>query len=88
MITVGEKKNGLLLAATVYLSVLILGGCTSIKYSYDTTTGFSGLKSYAWSSPWTAYSGPDPLLEENVRAIVTGCSPGKDSSGRKRSPIC
>jgi len=54
----------------VFLAVLIMGGCaTTIKYSYDARTGFSGLKSYKWA-PSSAISSRDSLLEINVQVLA------------------
>ena len=46
---VTKRKERSALAMAVLLTVLILGGCTSIKYSYDTTKPSSGLKTYTWA---------------------------------------
>lgn len=54
--------------AAVLLSVLILGGCASIKYAYDMKTKFSDQKSYAWPPP-PSYQ-PDHLLEKNVQDLA------------------
>ena len=70
MMTVCKGKRSSVLGVTVLLSVLILGGCTTIKYSYDTRTGFSGLKSYTWGPSSVIYGGQDPLLETNVRVLA------------------
>ena len=51
--------------------MLIIGGCAPfIKYSHDTRTGFSGLKSYAWVPSSSGYGGADSLLEANVRVLA------------------
>lgn len=65
------KTEGLLaIIGTVVLAMLVLGGCaTTIKYSYDTRTGFSGLKSYKWA-PSSALSSQDFLLETNVQVLA------------------
>ena len=57
-------------AVALLLTVLILGGCTSIKYSYDTGTDFSGLKTYAWAPAAGIYGGQDSVLEANVRDLA------------------
>jgi Domain of unknown function (DUF4136) len=65
-------KAGTHIAAigTIFLAVLIMGGCaTTIKYSYDTRTEFSGLKSYKWAPASAIYS-QDPLLETNVQVLA------------------
>jgi len=69
MMTVCKGKKDLALAVAVSLSLLILGGCTSIKYSYDTGTSFVGLKTYAWAPSSAGYGDQDPLLETNVRVL-------------------
>ena len=64
-------KGRLALAGTILLAVLIIGGCAAtIKYSYDTRTGFSGLRSYAWAPSSSSYGGADSLLETNVRVLA------------------
>jgi hypothetical protein len=56
---------------TVFLAVLITGGCaTTIKYSYDTRTGFPGLKSYKWVPSLAAMSSQESLLEKNVQVLA------------------
>ena len=56
---------------TVFLAVLIMGGCaTTIRYSYDTRTGFPGLKSYKWAPSWAVMSPQDSLLETNVQVLA------------------
>jgi len=68
--SVFERKRGLALIATLFLSVLLMGGCaTSIKYLYDTKTSFPEQKSYAWA-PSSAMYRQDPLLEANVQALT------------------
>jgi hypothetical protein len=68
--SVFERKKGLALIATLFLSVLLTGGCaTSIKYLYDTKTSFPEQKSYAWA-PSSAMYRQDPLLETNVQALT------------------
>ena len=65
-----KGKGRLALIVTVFLSVLIMGGCaTTIKYSYDTKTSFSEQKSYTWAQS-SAMCRQDPLLEANVRALA------------------
>ena len=39
MMTKCRATKNLLLAVAAFLSLLILGGCTSVKYSYDTGMG-------------------------------------------------
>ena len=62
-------KESLALIVTVFLTALILGGCTAIKYSYDMKTSFSEPKSYTWAPSSSAY-GKDPLLEANVQVLA------------------
>lgn len=70
MMRVLKGEARLALIATVFLSILIMGGCaTAIKYSYDTKTSFSERKSYAWAPSSTVYR-QDPLLETNVRVLA------------------
>jgi hypothetical protein len=70
MMTICRGTKNLLLAVAAFLSLLILGGCTSVKYSYDTGTGFSGLKTYMWGPPSIGYADRDPLLEVNVQVLA------------------
>src|SRR6476659_891013 len=70
MMTVCKGKKGSVLAVTLLLSLLVLGGCTSIKYSYNTGTGFVGLKTYAWAPSSVTYGGRDALLETNVQVLA------------------
>ena len=65
-----KQKGSLVLALTLFVSVTILSSCTSIKYSYDTRTPFSGLKTYAWAPSSVIYGGQDSLLETNVRVLA------------------
>ncbi len=65
-----KGRERLALIMTVFLSVLIMGGCaTAIKYSYDTKTSFPELKSYTWA-PSSAMNRQDPLLETNVQVLA------------------
>jgi hypothetical protein len=70
MMSIFTGKERLALIMTAFLSVLIVGGCaTSIKYSYDTKTGFPELKSYTWAQSSTM-NRQDPLLETNVQVLA------------------
>ena len=65
-----KEYKSLALTATIFLSVMIIGGCaTAIKYSYDTKASFSEQKSYAWA-PSSGMSRQDSLLEANVRTLA------------------
>jgi hypothetical protein len=64
-----KRIKNLVLAVAVFLP-LILGGCKSVKYSYDTGTGLSGLKTYAWALSSVGYGDRDSLLETNVRVLA------------------
>ena len=68
MTTASKTRETLALIVTLLLVVLALGGCTSIKYSYDMKSSFSGAKNYAWAPSETTY-GKDPLLESNVQVF-------------------
>jgi hypothetical protein len=68
MTTLGKKN--LVLAAASFLSILILGGCTSVKYSYDTGGGLAGVKTYAWAPSSVGYGDRDALLESNVQVMA------------------
>jgi hypothetical protein len=72
MISLCKERRSLVLAVTLFLSVLSLVGCTSIEHSYNTSTGFLGLKSYAWvpSVTYGGFSGPDFLVEANVEILA------------------
>ncbi len=63
-------KRNVIVAAGLFLSVLMLGACTSIKYSYDSRTPFTGLKTYAWGPSSVIYGSQDPLLEANVQILA------------------
>jgi hypothetical protein len=65
-----KAKACLVVIGTIILAVLIMGGCAStVKYSYDTKAGFSGLKSFKWA-PSTVMSSQDSLLEANVQSLA------------------
>ena len=64
-----QGKDRWAMIATLFLSVLIMGGCATIKYSYDTKTKFADQKSYAWA-PFSSLSQPDHLLETNVHDLA------------------
>ena len=70
MMTPRIGKERVAPAVALLLTVLILGGCTSIKYSYDTGTGFSMVKTYAWAPAAGIYGGQDSVLEANVRDLA------------------
>jgi hypothetical protein len=70
MMTVCKGKKNLVPAVAVFLSLLIVGGCTSIKYSYDTGMGFSGLKTYTWAPSPVGYGDRDALIERNVQVLA------------------
>jgi hypothetical protein len=73
MIYLCKERRSLVLSATLFLSVLSLGGCTSIEHSYNTSAGFLGLKNYAWapsSVPYGSSVGPDSLVEANVKVLA------------------
>ena len=66
-----KGEGRLALIVTVVLAVLIMGGCAAtMKYSYDTRTDFSGLKSYGWVPSSVTYVGAGSLLETNVRVLA------------------
>ena len=65
-----EGKERLALIVTIFLSILIMGGCTTtIKYSYDMKISFSERKSYMWD-PLSVEAKQHPLLETNVQALA------------------
>ena len=64
-----KGKERWAMIAAVLLSVLIMGGCATIKYSYDTKTKFADHKSYTWAPSSSLYQ-PDHLLEKNVRDLA------------------
>jgi len=66
----GIFKENLAFAVTVILSVLILGGCTTVKYSYDMKTFIAAPQSYTWAPRSTPQSANDPLLEANVQVLA------------------
>ena len=68
--SVFKAKTHILSIRTIFFVVLIMVGCaTTIKYSYDTSKEFSGLKSYKWA-PSSAISSRDSLLEINVQVLA------------------
>ena len=69
MMTVCKRKKNLVLAVAVLLPLLLVEGCTCVKYSYDTGTDFSGLKTYMWAPSSVGYGNRDPLLERNVQVL-------------------
>jgi hypothetical protein len=69
MMTASRGRGALALVVTGLLLVLALGGCTSIKYSYDMKSSFPAPKNYAWAPSETTY-GKDPLLESNVQVFA------------------
>jgi hypothetical protein len=69
LMTAFKGKKRLAPIVTVFLAVLILGGCTAIKYSYDMKTSFLQPKSYTWRPSLATY-GRDPLLETNVQVLA------------------
>ena len=69
MMTVCKGKKNLVLAVTVLLPLLLVEGCTCVKYSYDTGTDFSGLKTYMWAPSSVGPGDRDPLLERNVQVL-------------------
>ena len=65
-----KVKVRLALIATVFLSVLIMGGCTTaVKYSYDSKINFAERTSYTWA-PSSAMYRQDLLLEKNVQVFA------------------
>ena len=69
MMTVCKGKESLVLAVTVFLSVLILGGCTTIKYSYDMKASFLGTKEL-YVGTVNGHVCERPLLETNVQVLA------------------
>jgi hypothetical protein len=70
MMTIRRGTKNLLPAVVAFLSLLVLDGCTSVKYSYDTGTSFSGLKTYTWAPSSAGYGDRDPLVETNVQLLA------------------
>jgi hypothetical protein len=71
MMSVFKGKRSLVLAVTVFLSALMLGGCTTVKYSYDMKAGFTEPKSYTWApSSELVTDVKDPLLETNIQVLA------------------
>ncbi len=67
----GRRRAARVLVAIVApLMILIGGGCaTSINHSYDPSTSFGPLKSYAWAPGSVAYS-QSGLVEANVQFVA------------------
>ena len=70
MMTECKGKKSLVPAVAVFLSLLIVGGCTSIKYSYDTGTGYSGVENLHVGSGISRLRVRTPLLETNVQVLA------------------
>ena len=66
-----RRAARVLVAAVAPLMILIGGGCaTAINHSYDPSTNFGALKSYAWApGPAAAYS-QSSLVEANVQFLA------------------
>jgi hypothetical protein len=64
-----KAEAHLAVIGTVFIAMLIMGGCASIKYSYDPRTSFSELKSYMWVPSSDNYS-KNSLLERNVQVFA------------------
>ena len=70
MMTVCKGMKTLVLGVAAALSLLVLVGCTCVKYSYNTGTTFAGLKTYTWAGSSAGYGDRDPLLESNVQLLA------------------
>ena len=63
-----EKRTRWGMMATVLASALLMGGCTTFKYTFDMKSSFTEQKSYAWApAMFTNQSGR--LLESNVQVL-------------------
>ena len=63
-----EEAARALATVLAFLAVLVIAGCaTTYNYTYDPTTRFAELKSYAWASPQPQR---DSLVGTNIRFIA------------------
>jgi len=78
------RKSGTwrLVAAVVPLVVVFVGGCaTTINHTYDPSTNFGPLRSYAWRPGSPIYS-QNSLIEANVQFLA---DPLLEKKGLKRT---
>jgi hypothetical protein len=72
----------ILVALAAPLAILGAGGCgTTINHSYEPSTNFGPLKSYAWAPGSPTYS-QNSLVEANVRSVA---DPILEKKGFKRT---
>ena len=64
-----EEAARALATVLAFLAILVIAGCatTTYNYTYDPTTRFAELKSYAWASPQPQR---DSLVGTNIRFIA------------------
>lgn len=63
-----EEAARALATVLAFLAILVIAGCaTTYNYTYDPTTRFAELKSYAWASPQPQR---DSLVATNIRFIA------------------
>ena len=63
-----DARSGFIFVALL-TAMIILGGCSSVKYIYDPGTDFSGLKSYAWTSA-SSLGRRQSLVVANVQFVA------------------
>ncbi len=80
-------KTGLRFRAMVgvILAVVLVGGCTTVTYSYEPRISFTELKTYRWAEGRTVYWG-DPLLEANVRFLADHVLEAKGFTSKTDKP--
>jgi hypothetical protein len=65
-----KRASRLLVAVVASLTILVGGGCaTTINHSYDPSTNFGPLKTYAWVPGSAAYS-QTSLVEANIQFLA------------------
>jgi hypothetical protein len=62
-----DARSGFIFVALL-TAMIILGGCSGVKYIYNPGTTFSGLNSYAWIP--ASGAGQEPLVVTNVQFIA------------------
>jgi hypothetical protein len=77
-----ESATWRLVAAVVPLVIVLAGGCaTTINHTYDPSTDFGPLRSYAWAPGSSIYS-QTRLIEANVQFLA---DPLLEAKGFKRT---
>jgi hypothetical protein len=64
-----RRKSATWLLVAASLSILIVGGCTTVNHTYDPSTNFGPLRSYTWAPGSPIYS-VNNLVEAKVRFLA------------------